>query len=166
MKRTISWILLVIASVVLETVIIARYVPVLFRPDLIVAAMTVIALVYPGPSAGFYGAIAGLCIDVILSPAVGATALSYFLTAQLLGFFAGKYYAKNWLFCAAAAFGARVVKEILLVLIVTPFGIKTALFSAVTPLLVSAALTAILCAPVYFLKRRSSNVKMRRARYE
>ncbi|MGI6151254.1 MAG: rod shape-determining protein MreD [Christensenellales bacterium] len=166
MKRAASWTLLLLASIVLETVIIARYLPVAFRPDTIIAAITVIALLYPGPSAGFYGAAAGLLLDVVLSPAVGAQALAYFLTAQIIGFFSGKYYAKNWLFCAAAAFGARIVKEILLVLIVIPFGVKTALLSAITPMLVSAALTALICAPVYFLKRRSSNAKMRRARYE
>ncbi len=166
MKRGVIWTLLLLANVVLETVIIARYLPVVFRPDTVVAAITVIALVYPGPAAGFYGAAAGLVMDVLLSPAVGAQALAYFLTALIVGFFSGKYYAKNWLFSAAAAFGARVVKEILLVLIVIPFGVRTAFFSAITPMLVSAALTALICAPVYFLKRRSSSAKMRRARYE
>jgi len=166
MKRAVSWTLLLILTVVLETVIIPRYLPVTFRPDTVVAVMVVVALVYPGPSAGFYGAAAGLCMDVILSPAVGALALSYYLTALLVGFFAGRYYAKNWLFCAAAAFGARLAREVLLVVFLLPFGVKTDFFSALTPMLVSAALTAALCAPIYAFKRRTSNAKMRRARYE
>ncbi len=98
MKRGVIWTLLLLANVVLETVIIARYLPVVFRPDTVVAAITVIALVYPGPAAGFYGAAAGLVMDVLLSPAVGAQALAYFLTALIVGFFPASITRKTGFF--------------------------------------------------------------------
>lgn len=166
MKRAVLWTLALIANVVLETVIISRYLPVAFRPDTVIAAIVMLALVYPGPSAGFYGAAVGLVMDVMLSSAVGSLALSYYLTALIVGLFAGKYFAKNWIFAAAAAFGARWIKEILLVLILKLFGKSASIFSAVTPILVSAALTSLICVPLYALKKRSAGAKLRRARYE
>ncbi len=166
MKRALLWIALLLLNILLETTIIARFIPVAFRPDTVIAIVTVIALIYPAPIAGLYAAAAGLVMDILLSPAVGANALAYFLTAQLVGIFSGKYYAKNWVFAAAAAFAARIAKEILLVLIITPLGMKPAFISAALPMLISAALTALICIPIYILKRRSTNAYMRRARYE
>jgi hypothetical protein len=49
MKRAVLWTLALIANVVLETVIISRYLPVAFRPDTVIAAIVMLALVYPAP---------------------------------------------------------------------------------------------------------------------
>lgn len=167
MKKCLLCILGLLINVVLESVIFVQYIPWGLRPDSVIVVITAMALVIGGFQAGLYGIAAGLVLGILFSPAVGAEALAYFLTAMLLGIFTRKYYADNWIFAGGAAVAAHLIKEILMTVFSVLMGAKTAFFSAfLRYMLPSALLTGLLAIPFFMVYRHLQQDRLRRARYE
>ena len=157
MKKLILGILAVLLSVLAQTVLLPRLLPLSWRPDVYVAGIVAAALTGGLLRAGAYALCCGLISDVLLGAFVGAEAMACFLTALLVGAVYEKPFAKSWAFAAGAAFVARVAKEVVYVLVLELFGIETSFFSVLfTALLPSALLTAALCLPLWFLCRRGA----------
>ena len=168
MKKLILGVVGVLVALAVQTVLLPRVLPIAWRPDVFTAVIVPMALCMGWMSAGFFGLAVGLISDALLGGFVGPEALACFLVALAAGAFRDKTYAKNWTFAAIAALVGRILKEIITVLVLELFRIKTDFFSVVfRALLPSALLTGVLCIPVYFICRRLTRGSLHsRSRYE
>lgn len=167
MKKFLLCIAGILCNVVLESVIFIRYMPWGLQPDSIICVITSVALVIGGVNAGLYGAAAGLVLGVLFSPAVGAEALAYFVTALLLGVFTRKYFTDNWIFAGVSAMVAHLFKEGIVAAFAALIGSEIAFFAVfLRYLLPSAVLTGLLTVPVFLVYRHFQQDRLRRARYE
>ena len=167
MKKILLGIAAIICCVVLESVIFIRFIPWDLMPDSIICVIASVALVTGGVNAGLYGAAAGLVMGILFSPVVGVEALTYFVTALLLGVFTRKYFADNWIFAGAAAFAAHPFKEVVTASFAALLGSEVAFFAVfLRRLLPSAVLTGLMTIPVFLVYRHLQQDRLRRARYE
>lgn len=166
MKKVLLYAAALLSNLILETVLFVRL-PLGLRPDSVLAVLTAMALVIGGLEAGLYGAGAGLLIGLLVSPAAGAEAIAYFLTAQALGLFTRKYFADNWIFAAGAAAAAYVLDQAMMAVFARLMGSGVSFFSLfLRYLLPSALLTGLLAIPVFLVYRHVQQDRLRRARYE
>ncbi len=156
-----------VLNLLLETVFLPHFNLFGIRPDTVIIIVVALGILRGSMTAGIYGLLAGLLIDLLYSPYLGMMALPYTVVGYIAGFFSEQYFALNPVVPALFAVIASLLKEGIIGIQVMLLGARYYMRGAVLRYFIPEAIcTALLLVPVFLLLRRQMRKEWRRSRWD